>query len=75
MIICNFVYLLEGTGAEEGITLFAQHYKLQKTLRHLSRESNVGDLPVHLPKVTSMIVTSNAGTCNSRFVKTCCIMF
>lgn len=51
------LYLLERTSAEEDIALFAQHYKLQKTLRQLSQENNVGDLPVHLPKV---IISSSA---------------
>ena len=43
--------LLSETSTDEGITLFAQRHKLQKTLRYLSEDNSVGDLPVYLPKV------------------------
>ena len=49
MIVC--VCLLLVTSTDEDIAKFAQHYKLQKTLRYLAEDNSVGDLPVYLPKV------------------------
>lgn len=40
----------KGSSTDEDVALFAQHYKLQKTLRYLSANKSVGELPVHLPK-------------------------
>lgn len=40
----------KGTSTDEDIAMFAQHYKLQKTLRYLSEDNSVGELPVYLPK-------------------------
>jgi len=37
--------------SEDSIIQFAECYQLQKTLKHLSGGSSVGDLPVELPKV------------------------
>lgn len=47
--------LLVGTSTEEDIAQFAKHYNLQKTLQCLSEDNSVGDLPVHLPKVKTII--------------------
>ena len=48
-------YLLSETSTDEDIAKFAQHYKLQKTLRYLAEDNSVGDLPVCLPKVLQHI--------------------
>ena len=53
----HMLYLLSETSTDEDIARFAQHYKLQKTLRYLAQDNSVGDLPVYLPKVFQHIET------------------
>ena len=51
---------LLATSTDEDIAKFAQHYKLQKTLRYLAEDNSVGDLPVYLPKVLQHVHTSGS---------------
>ena len=50
ILLCFFLF--SDSSSEESITQFAEHFKLQNTLRYLSGGTSVGDLPVQLPKVT-----------------------